>query len=409
MTLHDDALLIARRAIDAAMPDAAVRRALAAHRDFLDAPGRLILVAVGKAAWTMARAAWDEAVFDGGVIVTARGCAHGPVGNAAIIEAGHPIPDEMSILGAETALERVRGLTEHDRVLFLLSGGGSALFEKPLIAPDELARITEHLLRSGADIVAINTIRKRLSAVKGGRFALACRPARVLSLVLSDVLGDPLDMIASGPAAPDTSTSREALALAGRYALPLSDAARACLARETPKALDNVESEIIGSVSLLCASAADTARALGYEPLLLTDRLDCEAREAGAFLAAMAKTHAGRGRRAFILGGETVVHVRGRGLGGRNQELALAAAGGLNGLNAALMSVGSDGRDGPTDAAGGCVDGASLERCRAAGVDIAAALADNDAYYALDRIGALIRTGPTGTNVGDLTVLLIGG
>lgn len=409
MTLHDDALLIARRAIDAAMPDAAVRRALAAHRDFLNAPGRLILVAVGKAAWTMARAAWDEAAFDGGVIVTARGCAHGPVGNAAIIEAGHPIPDEMSILGAETALERVRGLTEHDRVLFLLSGGGSALFEKPLIAPDELARVTDCLLRSGADIVAINTIRKRLSAVKGGRFALSCRPARVLSLVLSDVLGDPLDMIASGPAAPDTSTSREALALAGRYALPLSDAARACLARETPKALDNVESEIIGSVSLLCASAADTARALGYEPLLLTDRLDCEAREAGAFLAAMAKTHAGRGRRAFILGGETVVHVRGRGLGGRNQELALAAAGGLNGLNAALMSVGSDGRDGPTDAAGGCVDGASLERCRAAGVDIAAALADNDAYHALDRIGALIRTGPTGTNVGDLTVLLIGG
>lgn len=409
MTLHDDALLIARRAIDAAMPDAAVRRALAAHRDFLNAPGRLILVAVGKAAWTMARAAWDEATFDGGVIVTARGCAHGPVGNAAIIEAGHPIPDEMSILGAETALERVRGLTEHDRVLFLLSGGGSALFEKPLIAPDELARVTDCLLRSGADIVAINTIRKRLSAVKGGRFALACRPARVLSLVLSDVLGDPLDMIASGPAAPDTSTSREALALAGRYALPLSDAARACLARETPKALDNVESEIIGSVSLLCASAADTARALGYEPLLLTDRLDCEAREAGAFLAAMAKTHAGRGRRAFILGGETVVHVRGRGLGGRNQELALAAAGGLNGLNAALMSVGSDGRDGPTDAAGGCVDGAALERCRAAGVDIAAALADNDAYHALDRIGALIRTGPTGTNVGDLTVLLIGG
>ena len=409
MTLHDDALLIARRAIDAAMPDAAVRRALAAHRDFLNAPGRLILVAVGKAAWTMARAAWDEAAFDGGVIVTARGCAHGPVGNAAIIEAGHPIPDEMSILGAETALERVRGLTEHDRVLFLLSGGGSALFEKPLIAPDELARVTDCLLRSGADIVAINTIRKRLSAVKGGRFALACRPARMLSLVLSDVLGDPLDMIASGPAAPDTSTSREALALAGRYALPLSDAARACLARETPKALDNVESEIIGSVSLLCASAADTARALGYEPLLLTDRLDCEAREAGAFLSAMAKTHAGRGRRAFILGGETVVHVRGHGLGGRNQELALSAIGGMAGLNAALMSVGSDGRDGPTDAAGGCVDGASLERCRAAGVDIAAALADNDAYHALDRIGALIRTGPTGTNVGDLTVLLIGG
>ena len=409
MTLHDDALLIARRAIDAAMPDAAVRRALAAHCDFLNATGRLILVAVGKAAWTMARAAWGEARFDGGVIVTARGCAHGPVGDLPIIEAGHPIPDKQSILGAETALECVRGLTENDRVLFLLSGGGSALFEKPLIAPDELARITDHLLRSGADITAINTIRKRLSAVKGGRFALACRPARVLSLVLSDVLGDPLDMIASGPAAPDASTARDAMRLAERYALPLSDAARACLAQETPKALYNVESEIIGSVSLLCASAADTARSLGYEPLLLTDRLDCEAREAGAFLAAMAKTHAGRGRRAFILGGETVVHVRGHGLGGRNQELALSAIVGMAGLNAALMSVGSDGRDGPTDAAGGCVDGASLEKCRAAGVDIAAALADNDAYHALGRIGALIRTGPTGTNVGDLTVLLTGG
>ena len=408
MTLREDALLIARRAIDAAMPDAAVRRALAAHRDFLDAPGRLILVAVGKAAWTMARAAWDEARFDGGVIVTARGCAHGPVGDLPIVEAGHPIPDKQSILGAETALECVRGLTDGDRVLFLLSGGGSALFEKPLIEPDELARITDHLLRSGADITAINTIRKRLSAVKGGRFALACRPARVLSLVLSDVLGDPLDMIASGPAAPDSSTAQDALRLAERYALPLSDAARACLTRETPKALYNVESEIIGSVSLLCASAMDTARALGYEPLLLTDRLDCEAREAGAFLSAMAKTHAGRGKRAFILGGETVVHVRGHGLGGRNQELALSAIVGLTGLNAALMSVGSDGRDGPTDAAGGCVDGASLEKCRAAGVDIAAALADNDAYHALDRIGALIRTGVTGTNVGDLTVLLIG-
>ena len=262
MTLHDDALLIARRAIDAAMPDAAVRRALAAHCDFLDAPGRLILVAVGKAAWTMARAAWGEARFDGGVIVTARGCAHGSVGDLPIIEAGHPIPDKQSILGAETALECVRGLTDGDRVLFLLSGGGSALFEKPLIAPDELARITDHLLRSGADIVAINTIRKRLSAVKGGRFALACRPARVLSLVLSDVLGDPLDMIASGPAAPDASTARDAMRLAERSALPLSDAARACLAQETPKALYNAESEIIGSVSLLCASAADTARAL---------------------------------------------------------------------------------------------------------------------------------------------------
>ena len=408
MSLSDDALLIARRAIAQALPGEAVKRALAVHRDFLDTPGRRILVAVGKAAWTMARAACDEMSFDRGVVVTGHGCAHGSLGDIPIIEAGHPIPDEMSIRGAEAALECVRDLTADDRVLFLLSGGGSALFEKPLIPLDELANITDALLRSGADITAINTIRKRLSAVKGGRFAQACHPARVLSLVLSDVLGDPLDMIASGPAAPDSSTSQDALDIAARYALPLSDAAQDCLKTETPKTLDNVESEIIGSVALLCSSAMDTARSLGYESHLITDRLDCEAREAGAFLGAMAKTHAGHGKRAFILGGETVVHVHGHGLGGRNQEIALAAIPALDGLNATLLSIGSDGRDGPTDAAGGWADGSSFGKCREAGVDIAAALRDNDALHALSRIGALIVTGPTGTNVGDLTVLLTG-
>ncbi|MCI7642573.1 MAG: DUF4147 domain-containing protein, partial [Subdoligranulum variabile] len=361
-------------------------------------------------AWTMARAAWDEAAFDGGVIVTARGCAHGPVGNAAIIEAGHPIPDEMSILGAETALERVRGLTEHDRVLFLLSGGGSALLEKPLIPGEELQDITSQLLASGADIVEMNTIRKRLSGVKGGRFAQACAPAKVYSIVLSDILGDPLDMIASGPACPDSSTCAEAKAIAARYALKLSPAAAALLGQETPKELDNVTTKITGSVRELCAAAAEACRQAGYTPVLLTDRLNCEAREAGRFLGSIAQTHAGQGQRlAFLAGGETLVHLTGHGLGGRNQELALAAAPALAGLDACVFSVGSDGTDGPTDAAGGYTDGDTDAALAARGLTVPVVLANNDAYHALQAVDGLLVTGPTGTNVNDVSVVLIEG
>lgn len=406
MSLYENALLIARQAIKSALPEEAVKSALHSEQDFLKAPGRLILISVGKAGWSMAQAALSCAHFDAGVIVTGYGASRGELPPCTIIEAGHPIPDENSQRGAEAVLACVQNLTQNDRVLFLLSGGGSALFEKPLIGLDELSRITDCLLRGGADIVEINTIRKRLSAVKGGKLALACRPAQVLSLVLSDVLGDRLDMIASGPAAPDQSTAEEAMALSDKYQLPLSARARALLMEETPKSLDNVRSRIIGSVALLCDSAHKTARALGYEPLILTDCLSCEAREAGAFLSAIARTQAGHGRRALILGGETIVHVRGQGLGGRNQELALSAAMGLDGLKAALVSLGSDGRDGPTDAAGACVDGSSFTRLRAAGIDASAYLENNDAYHALDAIQALIKTGPTGTNVNDLTVLL---
>lgn len=406
MSLHDDALLIARRAIEDALPGSAVKNALKTERHFLNAPGRLILIAVGKAGWSMAQAALSCAHFDAGVIVTGYGAAKGSLPPCTIIEAGHPIPDEGSQRGAEAVLNCVHNLTENDRVLFLLSGGGSALFEKPLIGLDELSHITDCLLRGGADIVEINTIRKRLSAVKGGKLAIACRPAQILSLVLSDVLGDRLDMIASGPAAPDQSTAEDALRVAEAYHIPLSTHARSLLLQETPKTLDNVRSRIIGSVSLLCASAEKTARALGYEPLILTDCLNCEAREAGTFLAAMARTQAGKGKRAFILGGETIVHVRGKGLGGRNQELALSAAPALDALPAALVSIGSDGRDGPTDAAGACVDGQTLSRLRAVGIDAATFLDNNDAYHALNGIQALIKTGSTSTNVNDLTVLL---
>lgn len=408
MGLYEDAQTIIQEALAAVQPGAAVRRAL---ERMPRKSGRLVLIAAGKAAWEMADAA--HAVLgnrlDRGTVITKYGHSRGPISNLAIYEAGHPVPDEHSFEATQAALTCVQNLTEADTVLFLLSGGGSALFEWPLIPGAALADITRQLLRGGASIVEINTIRKRLSAVKGGKFAQACAPASVFSVVLSDILGDPLDSIASGPAYPDATTCADALRIAKTYDLQLSEAARRCLETETPKHLTNVETHITGSVRQLCASAEQTCRQLGYRPLILTSQLDGEAREAGRFLAAIAREYAGTGTpMAFIAGGETVVHVTGSGLGGRNQELALAAAAGMEGLSGVLLfSVGSDGTDGPTDAAGGWVDGETAGRLRALGQSIDTILADNDAYHALKSCGGLIVTGPTGTNVNDLSVLLV--
>jgi len=406
--LRNHADSIVQAAIRAVQPDEAVRRAL----DRAQFPGRVILVAAGKAAWQMAKAARDclGSRIDSGIVVTKYDHVKGPLGNLICREAGHPVPDENSFLGTRQALDMTAGLTESDTVLFLLSGGGSALFEKPLIPGQELQDITNQLLSCGADILEINTIRKRLSAVKGGRFAQHCAPARVFSIVLSDILGDPLDMIASGPACPDSSTCAQALAIAEKYSLKLSPQAMALLAQETPKALSNVTTRITGSVRELCAAAAAACRELGYEPVVLTDQLCCQAKEAGSFLASVLKTHAGTNRpMAFIAGGETVVQLTGHGKGGRNQELALAAAPGIAGIpGAAVFSVGSDGTDGPTDAAGGYVDHETAAALREAGTDIYRVLRDNDAYHALARCGGLIVTGPTGTNVNDVAVALLG-
>ena len=405
--LHQKAMDIINDSIESVKPDEAVRRALKA---FAPKGGRVLLVAAGKAAWQMAHAAVEAlGRVDGGVVVTKYDHVKGEIPGVKCYEAGHPVPDENSFAATERALELVHGLTEKDTVLFLLSGGGSALFEKPLIPGAELQGITNQLLASGADIVEMNTIRKRLSAVKGGRFAQACAPAKVFSIVLSDILGDPLDMIASGPAVPDSSTCAQALAIAEKYHLNLSEQAKALLAQETPKVLDNVTTQITGSVRELCAAAAAACRERGYEPILLTDRLCCEAQEAGSFLGSIVRTHAGRGKKlAYIAGGETVVHLTGNGLGGRNQELALAAAPALAGLeHCCVFSVGSDGTDGPTDAAGGYVDGQTDAALRTAGWDVFAALQNNDAYHAMQAIGGLIITGPTGTNVNDVSVALV--
>ena len=405
--LRNHADRIVREAIAAVQPDAAVQRALQ-HMEF---QGRVLLVSAGKAAWQMAKAASDclGSRIENGVVVTKYKHVMGPIANFACFEAGHPVPDENSFRGTQAALDLVADLTEKDTVLFLLSGGGSALFEKPLVPGEELQDITGQLLACGADIVEINTIRKRLSAVKGGRFAQLCWPAKVEAVVLSDILGDPLDMIASGPACPDTSTAEDAWRIRNKYNLKMSEPALKLLDVETPKSLDNVHTQINGSVRELCGAAAMVCSELGYEPVLLTDQLCCQAKEAGSFLASILKTHAGDGKSlAFIAGGETVVMLTGHGLGGRNQEIALAAAPGISGMEgAAVFSVGSDGTDGPTDAAGGYADGDTCRELAANGLTADAVLQDNDAYHALEKTGGLIMTGPTGTNVNDVAVALL--
>lgn len=406
-SLRQDAEYIARRAIDSVKPDEAVRRALSK----IDYPGRVFLVAAGKAAWQMASAALSCLTVSvaGGVVITKYQHVIHPLPGLECFEAGHPVPDENSFLATQAALDLTQDLCSTDTVLFLLSGGGSALFEKSFIPAQELQDITHQLLASGADIVEMNTIRKRLSAVKGGRFAQWCAPARVQAIILSDILGDPLDMIASGPAAADPSTCEQAQAIVRKYHISLSAAASKCLMEETPKQLNNVTSQVIGSVRQLCTNAAEACKELGYEPIYLTDQLCCQARDAGSFLASILKSHADSGRRiAWLAGGETIVHLTGTGLGGRNQELALAAAEGIAGIrHAAVISVGSDGTDGPTDAAGGYADGDTLTALQEKCLSVYDVLANNDAYHALQQVDGLIITGPTGTNVNDISIALL--
>ena len=408
MSIYTDAQYVIQTALAACQPDAAVRRALEG-KTF--SSGKIYLVAAGKAAWQMANCAAGllGERLSGGVVVTKYDHSKGEIPGCTVYEGGHPVPDENSFRGTQAAIDLVTGLQKEDTVVFLVSGGGSALFESPLISGEDLAGLTRQLLACGADIVEMNTIRKRMSRVKGGKFAQLCAPAQVYAIVLSDILGDPLDMIASGPAYPDRSTREDAWAVVKKYGLELTEEMKGLLDVETPKQLDNVETVITGSVRELCEAAAGACREKGYETVVLTDLLCCQAREAGSFLASIAKSHENSGRSlAFLAGGETVVRLTGSGLGGRNQELALAAAPGIAGMkDTVVFSVGSDGTDGPTDAAGGMVDGQTEEKLTQAGLSVHQVLGDNDAYHALERVGGLIHTGPTGTNVNDVAVVLL--
>ena len=410
--LHEDAKILIRRAIEENLPQEAVHSALKKH----SFSGNVYMIAIGKAAWTMANAASEELgqKIEKGLVITKYGHSMGTIPETEIIEAGHPLSDENTIIGTQKAIELAQSLGENDELLFLISGGGSALFEQPLsgLRLEDIIDINSQLLACGADIVEINMIRKRLSSVKAGRFAQLVAPAKIFTVVLSDVLGDRLDSIASGPVSPDISTVEDAAAVVRKHNLNLNDTAREYLNRETPKFLNNVETVITGSVRTLCDSTARIAEQLGYTPYVLSTEMDCEAREAGRLIASIAK-QINAGNSAFkapcavIFGGETVVHLKGDGLGGRNQELALAAAEGIENIeNLLIFSLGSDGTDGPTDAAGGIVDGSTATKLRQKGIKIQNVLDNNDAYNALINVDGLIMTNPTGTNVNDVTVIL---
>jgi len=413
--IREDAFKIIDNSIKAVLPEASVIKALE-NKQF---NGDIVVIAIGKAAWNMANAT-NEALGDSitkGIVVTKYDHAKGPIEGFEIVEAGHPVPDENSVIGATKALDLVKDLTENDNVILLISGGGSAIFEKPMdgVTLEDIMDITNQLLSSGADIIEINTIRKHLSAVKGGKFAYQCGKAQIYSIVLSDVLGDRLDSIASGPAYPDSSTSQEAISIVERYKIRISDSVREVLNIETPKKVENCETVVTGSVSALCEATARSAEELGYNPFILTSTLDCEAKDAGRYMAAIAREIKDKRRQgafmkppcAIIAGGETVVRVSGKGKGGRNQELALAAAMGIKGIeDVVIFSIGSDGTDGPTDAAGGIVDGDTINRIKSNKIEPEVYLDNNDSYNALKASGDLIITGSTGTNVNDVVVIL---
>lgn len=407
--LRTDARALINRALEEAKPAAAVARAL----EQLPEAKHYYLLSIGKAGWAMAKAAAEGLGdrLERGLVITKYGHSEGPIPGCEICEAGHPVLDQNSLDATQNALELADGLAADDCLLFLISGGGSALFEHSDLSLTEYQDITKQMLAKGLNIVEMNTLRKRFSNVKGGQFALRVAPAKIYAIVLSDVLGDRLDSIASGPAHPDFTTSEEAHRIVKDYGLELSADALRLLDKSLPQELEHVQTVIVGSVAGLIASAEAEAVARGYETVVLSDCVDCEARELGRLLGTMARTHVRRERRklAFLLGGETVVTLRGQGLGGRNQETVLAALPYLEGLREAVVfSLGSDGTDGPTDAAGGLADTETAARMRAAGVLPEEALAENDSYHALKAAGALLITGPTGTNVNDLACLLLG-
>jgi glycerate 2-kinase len=404
-----------------------VRRALEGLR--LPPGGRVIVVGAGKASGAMAAAAegvLGERIVDGVVAVKDGHLA--PTRRVRLLEAGHPVPDARGAAAARAIHNLARSARADDLVLVLVSGGGSALTPAPAppITLQEKQALTRLLLRAGATINQLNAVRKHCSILKGGQLARAANGARVHALLLSDVFGDPPDVIGSGPTAPDESTFAQTLDILDRFGIAgqvapsirqrLEDGRRG-LIPETPKPGDplfeRVTNTVIGNNRLVTDAAVARAGALGFAPHLLTRTLEGEARAVAARFVQMAREIRAGGGPArppccLIAGGETTVTVRGQGSGGRCQELALAAAIEMAGLDdVVILAAGTDGSDGPTSAAGAVVDGDSARRARALGLDLAARLADNDANPALAALGDLIVTGPSNTNLLDLYLVLV--
>ena len=422
-----------RAALRAVDPAEAVRRALRLEGDRLwaggdsfelDPRGSVRLLGLGKAAWPMTTAAAEifGARAGGGVLVTKEG--HLPPGarlpGVTLLESGHPVPDERSLAAGEALLRAAAAAGPHDTLVALLSGGGSALACAPVegVSLAELQALTGELLACGAAIGEINALRRRLDRVKGGGLARACGAGQILVLALSDVTGDALESIASGPFTPDPAPPGEARRILERTGLAgrVPAALRAHLEREIPAPgpeFSRVRHVLVGSNVLAARAALDQARADGLAPLLLTACLQGEARQAGRFLACIARQAAASGDPpprpcCIVAGGETTVTLRGSGLGGRNQELALGAVEEMSGLEQALLvALATDGGDGPTDAAGAWVNGETLQRARSLNLEPARFLAQNDAYRFFDPLDGLIRTGPTRTNVCDLALIFL--
>ncbi|MEM3955139.1 MAG: glycerate kinase [Candidatus Bathyarchaeia archaeon] len=392
---------------------------------------RIFVVGGGKASGYMAETI-EEILGDrisDGIIVVPRGTS-GKL-NLNIIkvhEASHPIPDESSVEGARKILELVRESCESDLILCLISGGGSSLMACPRegITLEDKKMVTEILLRCGAKINEINAVRKHLSRFKGGHLARAAYPATVISLLLSDVIGDPIDVIASGPTVPDPTTFRDAINVLKKYNVwdAIPEAVRNLLTNgdkgsveETPKAGDpcfkKVHNFVIGNNRSACMAVVDELRREGLNTLLLTTFMEGEARVIGSFLGTIAKEiivsgNPTRRPAGIVVGGETTVTVTGKGKGGRNQEIALASALYISGMRGvAIASFSTDGVDGPTDAAGAIVDGATVQRSRNIGLNPEEYLLNNDSYNFFKQLGDLIFTGPTGTNVNDVAILIV--
>jgi hydroxypyruvate reductase len=424
-SLRRHAHAILKAALAAANPAAMVEAALRGRRDLGRDPGgyeHIFVVGAGKAGGTMARAA--ERVL--GARITA-GCVAVKDGDPAksrridLRPCGHPVPDQRGVAAAERIAELCSTAGPRDLVVCLLSGGASALLPAPVppVTLAEKQETTKLLLASGATIHQINAVRKHISAIKGGRLAQLAAPARVLTLALSDVVGDQLDVIGSGPTAPDASTFADALAVLDRFHLRprVPQSVREKLETgpdETPKPGDpifaHVENLIVGSNQKALEAAAAKAKALGYRTLILASTIEGETRDVARMHAAIARQIRQYGQpvkppACVISGGETTVTIRGQGKGGRNQEFALAAAIDITGLeNTLILSAGTDGTDGPTDAAGAIADG---ETCSRSKIDAAQSLAQNDSYPFFEKLGDLVITGSTGTNVMDLHLMLV--
>jgi hydroxypyruvate reductase len=368
--------------------------------------GSVYGLAIGKAAIPMLTAL-AEAIPLSGALAISKHASSSPSSLFPVLLGGHPIPDARSVYAGERVLEFVSSLKEEDTLVCLISGGGSALVTTPSIPLDELQTLTTSLLQCGASISEINTIRRHLDRVKGGGLARATK-ARIIGLILSDVIGNPLEAIASGPTAPDPTTKEDALMILKKYNLE-SHVPISSLKSPFLFPFSRVQNMIIGDNKLAASAALEQAQREGFDSEILTNELQGEARDVGVRLARRLREEMSKRPRPFcsIAGGETTVTIRGNGRGGRNQELALSAVDELRDLqNVMLVALATDGEDGPTDAAGAVVSGESARRAESLGVSAAGCLSRNDAYSFFDALEDLIKTGPSGTNVNDLVFLL---